>query len=458
MTTEMERLLARSSIRLDISLVEESYGLLTRHKHTCGDVECWECACSTTSWYLITWQLPALTGDDRRFYGASSSKVKLSSRHYREKREQGRGVISQHSLMEHDMRTRCTGLTLISDGHKGLHDAVRDWLPNLEHRKCTRHIYANFKKKFSGIQLQKLFWHAASCTVPQLFYSKMEEMNQINSEAYDYLIGRDPNSWSRAFFNLSIKCHAFENGICESYHKVILLQRHKPIITMLENIRVYLMQRVVAMHNIAVNLEDQITPTVRKKLEYLKREQRHWTVFLSAYQLLEVRCGDSAFGVNLGTQIWKRTGNHPSLPPIVRRMPGRPRKERIKAPSENNSQVSRVGRVMRCSNCQGIGHNKASCDKEPVPKAPIQINPPGRTRQSVFGTHASARGHGRGSRGGRGARGGRNGSGRGARGGSANRGQQLMDEDEIRQNLEHDYMQDLLDAEEDKRVQEEREY
>ncbi|GJR59129.1 putative reverse transcriptase domain-containing protein [Tanacetum coccineum] len=35
---------------------------------------------------------------------------------------------------------------------------------------------------------------------------------------------------------------------------------------------------------------------------------------------------------------------------------------------------------------------------------------------------------------------------------------QLMDKDEIRVNLEHDYMQDLLDAEEDKRDQEEREY
>ncbi|GJU08149.1 ribonuclease H-like domain-containing protein [Tanacetum coccineum] len=122
-------------------------------------------------------------------------------------------------------------------------------------------------------------------------------------------------------------------------------------------------------------------------------------------------------------------------------MPGRPRKERIKASSENNSQVSRVGRVMRCSNCQGIRHNKASCNKEPVPKAPIQRRSPGRTRQSVFGTHASARGRGRGSRGGRGAKGGRN--------GTASRGQHLMDEDEIEENLEHDYMQDLLDAEKD---------
>ncbi|GKC00442.1 hypothetical protein Tco_0986578 [Tanacetum coccineum] len=64
-----------------------------------------------------------------------------------------------------------------------------------------------------------------------------------------------------------------------------------------------------AMHNIAVNLEDHITPTVKKKLEYLKREQRNWTVFPSAYQLLEVRCGDSAFGVNLGEKTCACYGN-----------------------------------------------------------------------------------------------------------------------------------------------------
>ncbi|GKF60055.1 hypothetical protein Tco_0176841, partial [Tanacetum coccineum] len=36
--------------------------------------------------------------------------------------------------------------------------------------------------------------------------------------------------------------------------------------------------------------------------------------------------------------------------------------------------------------------------------------------------------------------------------------EEVMDEDEIRENLEHDYMQDLLDVEEDKRIQQEREY
>ncbi|GJR75293.1 hypothetical protein Tco_0087658 [Tanacetum coccineum] len=89
---------------------------------------------------------------------------------------------------------------------RGLLDAVGDWLPNAEHRKCTRHVYANFKKKYSGLQLQRLFWGVASSTVEELFYAKMDDPKYINLEAYEYLVARNPNSWCRAFFNLNVKC------------------------------------------------------------------------------------------------------------------------------------------------------------------------------------------------------------------------------------------------------------
>ncbi|GJY14874.1 hypothetical protein Tco_0385296 [Tanacetum coccineum] len=209
----------------------------------------------------------------------------------------------------------------------------------------------------------------------------MDEMKRINIEARDYLIGRNHNSWSRAFFNLTVKCPAFEN-------------------------------RILAMHNIDLNLEDQLTPTVKKKLKFLKREQRLW-------QLSEVSCIHTVAGYM-----------------HLNRDPG-----------DGASHW-----VMRCSNCQGNGYNKASYDEEHVPKPPRQRKLLGRTRQAVFRSHASARGGGRGSRGGRGAIGGRSGSRRGAV------GPHLMDENEIRVSMEHDYMQELLDPEEEKRQHEEREY
>ena len=68
----------------------------------------------------------------------------------------------------------------------GLLDAISEFLPNVEHRKCTRHVFANFKRKFSGVHLQRLFWQAASTTLEQHFYTKMDEMKILNPEAYDY--------------------------------------------------------------------------------------------------------------------------------------------------------------------------------------------------------------------------------------------------------------------------------
>ncbi|GKB47619.1 zinc finger, PMZ-type containing protein [Tanacetum coccineum] len=175
----------------------------------------------------------------------------------------------------------------------------------------------------------------------------------------------------------------------------------------------------------------------------------------NAYEELEVRCGDQAYAMNLssrtcscklwqlsgmpcihaiigymyltrdtdegvhfsyiqevwartyqhfirpvpGTSLWKRTNNQPPLPLIVRKMPRRTRKKRVKAVGENNSQVTRLGKHIRCSNCQGVGHNKASCDNPSVPK-PITIvkKVPGRRREPNV-QYASARGRGRGSRG-----------------------------------------------------------
>ncbi|GJX86676.1 hypothetical protein Tco_0337450 [Tanacetum coccineum] len=286
-----------------------------------------------------------------------------------------------------------TGITIISDSHKGLIDAVNDWLPEAEHRKCTRHIYANFKKKYSGLQYQRLFWAAASCTLEQQFLQIMDQIKLLDANTYDYLIQRNPNLWSRAFFKMDRRCAAFENGISESFNRAILGLRMKPIITMLEEIRLYIMQRLVAMNKLAFSLEDTITPSIRKRLEILKEKQREWVVYPSGFQELEVRKGDQSYGVSLqhkvcqcrlwelsgipcvhamaaymhvgtdldagvshwyskeawfnayqfsikpvfGTNMWKRTNDVLPLPPIIRKIHGRPQKK------EFQPQVKLVG-------------------------------------------------------------------------------------------------------------------
>ncbi|GJT44658.1 multidrug resistance-associated protein 5 [Tanacetum coccineum] len=317
------------------------------------------------------------------------------------------------------------GITIISDSHKGLIDVVNDWLPEAA---------------------------AASCYTRQQFVQIHGSDKTLHEGAYDYLIQRNPNSWSRAFFEMDRRCAAFENGISESFNRAILIPRHKPIITMLEEIRLYIMQRLAAMNKVAFSLEDRITPSIRKRLEILKEKQREWTVFPSGFQELEIRKGDHSYGVNLqhkvcqcrmwelsgvpcvhavaaylhvgndldlgvshwysqeswfnayqfsikpvfGSNMWKRTSDVPPLPPLVRTMPGRPQKARIKAPGETcSSHTSRVGRTMTCTNCWQKGHNKASCKADPIPKPTVEKKQPGRKKNVVVG-HCASRGRGRG--------------------------------------------------------------
>lgn len=125
------------------------------------------------------------------------------------------------------------------------------------------------------MHFRSLFWSAASSVIVSRFEAKMEEIKSLDEEAHKYLLERNPNSWCRAFFAMDRSCSAYENGISESYHKAILDARHKPIITMLEDIRIYLMQRLVDMSKKARELHDDICPSVRKYLEKMKEEQRY---------------------------------------------------------------------------------------------------------------------------------------------------------------------------------------
>lgn len=57
----------------------------------------------------------------------------------------------------------------------------------------------------------------------------------------------------------------------------------------------------------------------------------------------------------------------PLLPPISKRMPGRPTKKRRREPLEkkSNTKISRFGRIFKCGICGVQGHNKLTCQKKP---------------------------------------------------------------------------------------------
>ncbi|GJY29960.1 multidrug resistance-associated protein 5 [Tanacetum coccineum] len=228
---------------------------------------------------------------------------------------------------------RENGLTMMSDQHTGLMEAVKDVLPNAENRQCARHIYENFRKQYIGLEFRG--------------------------------------------------CEAIENGFSECFNSMIVSVRHKPLLTMLEAIRVIVLERMNTMREIS-----------------RKWNPGFWHVIPAGENLFEVRSGCEGFIVDEGKRtrscrMWQLSGIpyvHATkviflinkvlpgmnfwpdqsmystvLPPKPRKIHSRPRKKRIRSIGEGGSltRVSKVGSQASCSNCKKPKHNKASCT-EPV--------------------------------------------------------------------------------------------
>nr|KAJ0220123.1 hypothetical protein LSAT_V11C200099760 [Lactuca sativa] len=322
------------------------------------------------------------------------------------------------NLMEYiDEGGNGNGITLMLDGHKGIMEVVKERCPEVEHRLCARHILANFPKKFKGECYIKPFWRAVKATTIPNFELAMEEIKSFDVGAYGYLIKRDPNCWSRAFFKVGMGCDAMENGVSESFNAAIEEARKKPLITMLEDIRVFVMERLYMQKGKGLGKDLAICPTIRSKLGKLKKLR-------SGYKQFEVVQCNERYGVDLekrecGCRCWRLTGIpcvhaicaisslnldpeefvaewftksaflrayeytihplndstlwphmldfHQILPPIRRRLPGRPCIKRKRDQAENELSgntrhaISRAGVQHRCTICNETGHNKATC-------------------------------------------------------------------------------------------------
>lgn len=153
-------------------------------------------------------------------------------------------------------------------------------MPLAEHRQCARHIYANFKKRFTGVLFRNLFWKAAKATYPAKFDEVMKELQNVSKEAHKHLMDRNPQSWSRAFFLTDKACDAIENGISECFNSLIVDARRKPIINMLEDIRILVMQRLHKQRLQHVTWDDVMCPNIRKKFELEKDAHRYIYFFI----------------------------------------------------------------------------------------------------------------------------------------------------------------------------------
>ena len=160
--------------------------------------------------------------------------------------------------------------TMMSDRQKGLEKALGDVFPGAEIRFCVRHLHANFKKEHSGLLLKQMLWSCERATTKPDFDHKMNAIKEEDVKVYEWLLKKDPKEWSKSHFRTTVKCDMLLNNLCESFNSAIMPARDKPIVTLLEKIRFWLMCRFATKINL---VEKWHYPVGKRVLEIIEKHE-----------------------------------------------------------------------------------------------------------------------------------------------------------------------------------------
>ncbi|XP_043710205.1 uncharacterized protein LOC122659122 [Telopea speciosissima] len=102
----------------------------------------------------------------------------------------------------------------------------------------------------------------------------MNGITELNSEAYQWLMKNPLSMWSRHPFEARAKSDHITNNISESFNQWITNIRHMFILTLLDQLRVKLMERMYNMYEKGCGYDIQgiMTTNVKKKLDMVQQK------------------------------------------------------------------------------------------------------------------------------------------------------------------------------------------
>lgn len=310
--------------------------------------------------------------------------------------------------------------TFLSDGKKGIVNAVKRKFPSSFNALCMRHLSESIGKEFKNSRLVHLLWKAACSTTAIGFKEKMVEIEEVSSEAARWLQQFHPSQWALVYSKGTRYGHLSSN--IEEFHKWILEARDFPIIQVIEQLHSKLMAEFEERRLRSNSWFSVLAPSA-------ERQMIEGINYASTYQVLrsnevefEILSADRSYIVNIGTHCcscrnWQLHGipcshavaalissgkdlyaftekcftvasyreayakeiypipgklergktNEDSMdddlqvvqPPKFRRPPGRPEKKRICV-----EELNREKHTVHCSRCNQTGHYKTTCKAE----------------------------------------------------------------------------------------------
>ena len=312
------------------------------------------------------------------------------------------------------LNIRETPLTVISDRCKGIDAAVAEVLPRAAHSYCAFHMKQNVVKN-QGLAAAKFVYRIADACTEHEYVEAMTALGNISPDARDYLADIGREQWVRAFFPLPRYGHLTSN-IAESTNAALKkFKKYPPLKFFVKAIRkintTFAERREHYANGNPMDIVDNIMQEIATNIEAGRRMVAR-NVFGNVFDvqtelgsnsvrivdLVARTCSCKMFqdlgypcahacAAALETQIdimtlcidERRIGalravyemgiipvdvesvqSMVLLPPLVHRLPGRPKSKRIRSKAED-----RYKRANFCSQCGKRGHNIRTCpDKE----------------------------------------------------------------------------------------------
>ncbi|KAF5186757.1 Mudr family transposase [Thalictrum thalictroides] len=207
-------------------------------------------------------------------------------------------------------------LVFMSDQQKGLREVVEELFPNSTHRFCFRHMFQNFKKDNGGGALfEMLCWGAARAYKESDAKDWMAKIAAEDQGAHDWLVKRNVNTWSRAYFESYSTCEHITNNFSESFNSWIFELRDKPVSTFVFEYTKMVMCLLYKRNSKAKTMDSNgVVPRVHKIVKKLEGKIGDYTWHGAANGMFSVeKSKDDCWLVDLNTKTcecnqWQLTG------------------------------------------------------------------------------------------------------------------------------------------------------
>nr|CAD1843753.1 unnamed protein product [Ananas comosus var. bracteatus] len=311
-------------------------------------------------------------------------------------------------------------LTILSERHKGIVEAVETHFPTAYHGFCLRYVSESFRDEFKNSKLVNLFWNAVYALTPAEFDAKVSEMMEVQ-DVMPWFHLFPPNLWAIAYFE-GVRYGHFSLGITELLYNWALECHELPIVQMMEHIRYQLTCWFTDRHNMGMSWTSILVPSAEKliseaiadsrcyqvlrankvEFEIVSSERtnivdiqtrccscRRWQIYgipcahaaaallscgedvrLYAQECFSIRKYREAYSQVIypipDRSLWKDStagmeggGGKADIiirPPKTRRPPGRPKKKVLRLES-----LKRPKKVVQCGRCHLLGHSQKKC-------------------------------------------------------------------------------------------------